>query len=835
MLFLENFLFLLTLLKISTSATKICQDLPSPCEYISYRELHEMIEDEFFFKKDGLICSNGLENKSVVDFKRFQKDCILSAKRKKPNAEVNIHLSIAIRSPPQWRIVNDSFGVLKLTDFDEFNFNLRFLNSKGFDIDSAIYVKQTWLHFHTDFQLYKHGRLVKSCAEFNDSNSREFIFHELSTTFRNERWVREVHISSPNSIYPTCSLFFRNARLVKFGVSFMVDSFYKKNVIAFIDPLNFDMNRLNSSVFNLMIGEFFDITLDSKFLSPYVFANAGYMKFSGRIKSIDKNVFQPFKRLRSIDFNYDYISMIFRRQGIEWIKNINSNVKVNVSNKTEVDKNKELIVSISFSTNRKLYAHRNTHYLYDRDFCLFLDFPFEQMVFILPNYDERENTFRLNESYSCTELWLFQFYGQADFAYRYRGIEKLTASNFSTCNFNQRFKLCNKTQFLYQSNKEAYFTSFDAILILDLTYIILSSLFSVLAIITNSITIHVILHKNNKQSMREKHYIYMCLHCFANISIASIQLISLLNECQNPIGVYCSIVWQKVPIQYVKIIFGEYFNSVFRLLSNFTYFGFAMTRMSKVGKDHGKFIVFMSETRIKVYMLISMLVSVSLSICKAIQFDINLDYPEYSFPIPYVQNPQRSEWKKLASLVLIFVINIVYNFLNYFLFSFVHLIVDLILLRKLRQVIREKEAKMREMKKSEKEMANAAKENEEAKRRALFMVLANSGANFGTKVPLIITSLNDLRILIQRPYAKIESAIQMQFFSSYIDRFSADFSFSFFCSSVKGCLLFQGFGNCLFLLSLSMHLVFLKKFDKNFKTSYDTLYDKNHKNNKTNE
>lgn len=65
-------------------------------------------------------------------------------------------------------------------------------------------------------------------------------------------------------------------------------------------------------------------------------------------------------------------------------------------------------------------------------------------------------------------------------------------------------------------------------------------------------------------------------------------------------------------------------------------------------------------------------------------------------------------------------------------FVFVHLIVDIVLIKRLRQVIREKEVKMREMKKGEKETKKSTKQNDELKRRAVFMVVLNSflGFNF---------------------------------------------------------------------------------------------------------
>ena len=55
---------------------------------------------------------------------------------------------------------------------------------------------------------------------------------------------------------------------------------------------------------------------------------------------------------------------------------------------------------------------------------------------------------------------------------------------------------------------------------------------------------------------------------------------------------------------------------------------------------------------------------------------------------------------------------------------------------------------MKEMKKSSKEMEQAAKDNEESKQRTVFMVVLNSTLNFMTRAPLLIQLMNDLKILI---------------------------------------------------------------------------------------
>lgn len=227
-------------------------------------------------------------------------------------------------------------------------------------------------------------------------------------------------------------------------------------------------------------------------------------------------------------------------------------------------------------------------------------------------------------------------------------------------------------------------------------------------------------------------------------------------------------------------------------------------------------------------MLVVVLVSAGLSVCKSLQFDINMDYPQYAFPLPVIQNPKRLGWQQSPGHVCVFVINILYNILNYFIFVLVHLGVDFFLIKNFWQAIREKEEKMAKMKRSAHEMENSSRENEESKRRALWMVILNSSVNFCTKLPLMITSLGDLLLIIKQPYAALENDITISFrVMDQLDRFESKISFSFFCSSIKGCLVFQNFGNCLYLFSLAIIFFFLKRFDKNFKVALQNAFNRN--------
>lgn len=111
------------------------------------------------------------------------------------------------------------------------------------------------------------------------------------------------------------------------------------------------------------------------------------------------------------------------------------------------------------------------------------------------------------------------------------------------------------------------------------------------------------------------------------------------------------------------------------------------------------------------------------------------------------------------------------------------------------------------------------RENRESKRRVVLMVVLGSVFSLITKMPLTITSLNDLRLIIRKPFSR-----QAELVMSFKPMTDASVSFQYFCSNKKACVLFQTFGQCMFLLSMCATYHFLKIFDKNFQIAYQQAF-----------
>lgn len=112
-------------------------------------------------------------------------------------------------------------------------------------------------------------------------------------------------------------------------------------------------------------------------------------------------------------------------------------------------------------------------------------------------------------------------------------------------------------------------------------------------------------------------------------------------------------------------------------------------------------------------------------------------------------------------------------------------------------------------------------ENKESKLRIILMVVFNSLFNLIAKVPSMISSLNDVRLLL---VFKACTIFQYPSDCYVFDSTSSSLSFKSFCMSKKTCIVSQQLGNLLFLLSISSSLHFLKRFDKNFQKAYKQAF-----------
>ena len=217
--------------------------------------------------------------------------------------------------------------------------------------------------------------------------------------------------------------------------------------------------------------------------------------------------------------------------------------------------------------------------------------------------------------------------------------------------------------------------------------IIILPIICLLGIISNSLVIYTVSLKSNQKELKENQYKYMRLNAIFNILILLIEPLTLISECRDNNSIFCSNIrfWQFS--QYFKIIFGEYFSNVFRLAANFSYVQFALTRLSLIGKDHGKLVTNASKLKVRQYIGRIVIPCLVLPVIKIFRYLPNSYLVSAEYPIPI------GHYFKYLSSSLMFVymsFNILFDILNYVVFLLVNFIIDVNLAIRIKQAIDEK-------------------------------------------------------------------------------------------------------------------------------------------------
>ena len=711
------------------------------------------------------------------------------------------------------------------TQYNEIN--LYFNSLKGFNIESTINLKiynnnnTLKVYFHPIIDFYnRENKLLNHCDDFERIETNDFFINTNTKNFD-----LSFYLDNNKKVTEICELIFLNTKIRTIAIHFLTNSYFKTRLIRFENQSK--VENLKSTIFIYELKDCNNIHLSRDIINEKIFNKTGLFNLLCDFKSIEDDIFRNFKKFSTIYIKPSQFTKICKRQGIKWIQNINSDISVNLSDPIGIFKNFTFIQRnykiIWFSSERNAFFDSNFQIAYDEDFCLFKDLPFKQLVVFFFITEAK------TKDMSCTTLWLIRLNSVilGPVYKKLNTIIKAHKEELLKCEFKIRLKRCNKSNFELHPNKSD-FSILDFMILSEFLLIISSPIMSLIGIITNTIIILVIVKKENRKELKEKQYTYMAINSVSNIFICLIQILSLMNECQLPLGLYCSSIRHNVTVQYFKIVFGEYFNCFFRLFSNFTYVAFALNRLSLIGKDHNKLTKFVSKVGLKKYVAFSIFISASFPVVKAFRYIVNETSYFKDSPILYFKG-RNGSWYYNTQPILLMIFNVIYDLVNYVLFVLFNLIIDLILVKKLKEAIKEREEKFKEQSDQAKEKLK--KENEESMRRVIYMVIISSLLNFLLKLPIVITSLNDLRVLITSSFKAFSESSSFLYDQNYDNTFLLKFPYSmnYFCFMDKICMMFESFGSFLFLISLSVNFYFLRKFDKHFQSAYETVKRKNKK------
>lgn len=206
-----------------------------------------------------------------------------------------------------------------------------------------------------------------------------------------------------------CPLVFRNTSFQVFVLNDQIKTFYRQNLLQF--------SNLNKSLIDVDLGisineayfeNFIGIDLDERFLNPQVFKSIVLLSLRDRLNSIQPELFRSFKNLKNVQLGAIIWKQFVHQQGISWIKELNSDVKIIYeSNKQLANNSKERLILIGLIDFYGLGLYAKFSLFKDvfpeEDFCLYISFPFDQLIVLLLNQGVKQG------KPTCTFLWVIQY------------------------------------------------------------------------------------------------------------------------------------------------------------------------------------------------------------------------------------------------------------------------------------------------------------------------------------------------------------------------------------------------------------------------------------------
>ena len=630
---------------------------------------------------------------------------------------------------------------VKIINTTQKYYNLRLTNLNGFDVNlykeadekqlqvEAVHIWQMEF-INTRLEFFVNKSLVKSCDDLNISSLRS-IFQIRST----EYGISKLLLSNCKYQENLCPLVFKNAYINRIFFRGLIKSFYKTNVLSFSSI----SEEINSYIYVIVIYSSRNIDLDLKFLNPSVFKSLSSIYAMDQIRSIDANLFVYLKRIEYLEIEARYTKKLMHK-GIDWIRAWNKdNVRVDFNDSNSVRDQFDSHVNLKI----RFYEYQLVADVFpDEDFCIYKDYPFEQLVILSQRNTLSPSSIRTG--FTCTFLWLTQYYStlvkifpnDANYwDWETRLIIQTTLnlmnnkSNMTNCDFKQLIELCDRENYQVKEIWDVGDT-YNLNLKFIASIIIINYGVCLFGIVTNSIVVWIISSKKTAEIFKDfKQYSYLRLNSIFNVVMLVIQLLSWISECSNTFDVFCPESRKFLVVQFFKIIFTEGFITALRFMCNFAYLAFSLNRISLIGKDHGSIVNFFSKVSPVKYTIVTSFISLCLSIVKAFRYKVNYDHSELSYPIENEADIWLHHgWDK----DLYFISNLICDLLNYIVFVTIHIGIDIYMVVKLRNTLTEK---------SEKFSNKTNIDVNEVVNKAIKMVVLNTAFSIFFKIPITFMSI----------------------------------------------------------------------------------------------
>ena len=619
------------------------------------------------------------------------------------------HVNKSFGFQPNERIIIDSsFDLKKLVSFKDGKslMHMVFVNFKGIDYNT-LPIPYEYVNIYYGF----------SKLDFYINNTLLDVSHCRREFFKHSFLINFVNINLYYSRYPEfiCPYVFLNSYILGLYVTDITNSLLNKNqfnILEVNDLIKFEI------LIKRLILEIKYETLTTKIMNKNVFECTTNLQVLGVLNNIQADLFYHFTMLEYVDIQIDNFKQLFHR-GNKWMMYLNHHVSVNLSDQHEVDQKINSYLHLRLKHRLNMSFFDQIYEYPDEDFCFFQHFPHEHLVvpIIIPGKRIR---------CSCTLLYLIQYYSyyfivnyKADYdPYQNYEYYELTSPLFNhsitychdknfnesllNCNFTKRLKKCKQSSFEV-NNKENYESEFKLDNDVDLVYffkwlqliliIILQPIFSFFGIVNNALIIMVVQNKGAKKNFKDVMYRHMVINSYFNIFYCAIINLRLMNECVFYLsGTYCSEVYFSEAAQYLKIYLVYFVGNAAKICKNISYFSFTFSRfILGSNKKNGIYKKFTDLNR-KAYVSVMIAVGLVLSIFKIFQYSI---YTYFDQSIDNVPNEKYSDLSCVLDYsfycVLFKIFKLGNAFINNILFFVVNMVIDILLIKDLRETIKHKQ------------------------------------------------------------------------------------------------------------------------------------------------
>jgi hypothetical protein len=315
-----------------------------------------------------------------------------------------------------------------LENFEGFRFSTSLLNSIG---------KKPYLLRIKDsnFNFYLNGNntLSSPCIFNSPLDNRPLL-----SDFEIVRLEKDVDTSLIQ-----CPLMFQNANMKRFILNSQSETnklIFRPLLSSFPNSEN-TVEQLNSRIESFEIYNSELKYFDSQILNRYIFKDIKSLTYLSLISNINfqDDLFVPFKSLKELNFYVPNLELYLRNQDLMWSLSLNSDVKVDLKNKTQLEsdesKNNQFKLNVVDIGGSYLFP--------EKDFCLFTDFPHSQSVFPIINTVS-------NLSCTCSLLWVIQYapYYKNQSEIRTNSVRNCLDDpdfdqNIIDCDFEQKIKICD--------------------------------------------------------------------------------------------------------------------------------------------------------------------------------------------------------------------------------------------------------------------------------------------------------------------------------------------------------------------------------------------------------